>query len=97
MYISGPMTGMPLHNLAAFMAAEARLIAMGYRVLNPARIGDTDGLRDWRGWWPVNAAMLRGADAVYMLRGWEQSPGAFREHAWATEHGLAVLREGCGS
>ena len=92
-YIAGPMTGIPNYNFEAFFAAEAALLEHGYKVLNPARFGDREGFRDWRDYWPLNEAMLRGADAICMLDGWENSPGAFREHAWATEHGLAVLRE----
>lgn len=93
-YVAGPMTGLPGLNFDAFYAAEQVLQEQGHRVLNPARIGVIDGFRNWRDYWPLNEAMLRGADAVYMLRGWENSPGAFREHAWATENGLTVLKEG---
>lgn len=92
-YLAGPMTGIPNYNFEAFYAAESALLEQGYRVLNPARLGCVEGLQDWKDYWPLNEAMLRGADAICMLEGWENSPGAFREHAWATEHGLTVLRE----
>lgn len=36
LYVSGPMTGRPGHNAAAFDAATARLRALGHDVINPA-------------------------------------------------------------
>jgi hypothetical protein len=38
-YISGPMSGLPNLNFPAFYAAQAKLEAEGYKVVNPAEIG----------------------------------------------------------
>ncbi len=35
-YIAGPMRGIPEYNYPAFMAAEAALAALGWKVYNPA-------------------------------------------------------------
>ena len=39
-YISGPMTGMPDHNRAAFDAAAKRLREQGHFVINPIEIAE---------------------------------------------------------
>ena len=36
-YLSGPMTGLPEWGFPAFYAAEAKWIAAGWAVMNPAR------------------------------------------------------------
>lgn len=36
LYLSGPMTGKPALNFPAFHAEAARLLALGYEVVNPA-------------------------------------------------------------
>lgn len=87
-YIAGPMSGLPGYNLKAFYAAETRLLAEGWKVLNPAKIGE---MPDYAMYWPINAAMLDGSDAIYMLRGWEKSPGAQLEHDCARRLGLKVF------
>lgn len=89
-YIAGPMTGLPYFNRAAFNNKEAELVDAGYNVLNPARIGD---LPEYDMYWPINKAMLDGADSIYMLDGWEDSKGAKKELFYAIELGLSVLFE----
>ncbi|MFA5027645.1 MAG: DUF4406 domain-containing protein, partial [Candidatus Methylomirabilota bacterium] len=42
-YISGPMTGIPEYNRAAFLAAEARLRALGLEPVNPWDFGEVPG------------------------------------------------------
>ena len=92
-YIAGPMTGIEQYNYPAFYAAEERLIKEGYHVLNPARLGVIEGFKDWRDYWRINETMLRGADVIYMLDGWEKSPGAVNEYRWAMEHKLSLMFE----
>lgn len=45
-YCSGPMTGKPDINRPAFDAAEKRLTAQGYYVINPHRISELFGTAD---------------------------------------------------
>lgn len=90
-YIAGPMTGRPNYNFDAFFAAEERLRREGYKVLNPAKIGL---LPEYEMYWPINKAMIDGADTIYMLNGWLDSPGARREFEYAVcEVGCANLFE----
>ncbi|EEE2367514.1 DUF4406 domain-containing protein [Salmonella enterica] len=75
-YIAGPMTGKPDFNRTAFAVAARNLDARGYTVLNPAIL--PDGLT-YEHYMDIGLAMLRGADAIYLLEDWEHSEGAKRE------------------
>ena len=86
-YIAGPMTGLPEWNYPAFNAAAAELRAAGHEVVNPAEMGAKYGTAD-----EINADSEKLADliheeldavadcdALYLLPGWEKSPGTRRE------------------
>ena len=88
-YISGPMTGLPEYNFPAFFAMARKLKERGFSVLNPAA-------------WPARATyeeylqhdikmLIRYADAVVFLDGWEKSNGARVEMAVARALKLPVL------
>ncbi|WP_163380415.1 DUF4406 domain-containing protein [Enterobacter hormaechei] len=79
-YIAGPMSGYDQFNRPAFHAAERNLRENENVVLNPATL--PDGLSQAQ-YMDICFAMLRCADAVYMLAGWEESAGARTEHALA--------------
>lgn len=79
-YIAGPMSGYDQFNRPAFHAAECNLRENANVVLNPAVL--PDGLSQAQ-YMDICLAMLRCADAVYMLAGWEKSAGARAEHALA--------------
>ncbi len=102
-YIAGPMTGLPEHNLPAFHEAAARLRAEGWTVISPAemqtdeqmvevaRLGATYKFS------PTYCACMRrdilvvlGCDAIYLLDGWERSSGARVEQAVAYAIGLEI-------
>lgn len=88
-YISGPMTGLPEYNFPAFFAMARKLKARGFSVLNPAA-------------WPARETyeeylrfdidmMIRYADAVVFLDGWEKSRGARAEMAVARGLKLPII------
>lgn len=89
-YIAGPMTGYKDFNRPAFKAFALKLSLDGNVVLNPAVL--PDGLEQ-REYMDICCAMLRCADAVFMLRGWENSDGAIAEHALAKKIGLEIIIE----
>lgn len=93
-YIAGKMTGVPNYNFDRFNTKETELTKKGWRVLNPAKIGV---LPDYNMYWPINKAMLDGADAIYMLDGWEDSKGARKELFYAIKIGLPVIFETSGT
>ena len=89
-YIAGPMAGLPDRNAEAFYEAEERLTEQGHIVLNPAWL--PEGLPE-RDYLPIDIAMLRAADAIYLLPGWERSFGAKAEQAFAIRQGMVVIQE----
>jgi len=105
-YIAGPMSGYPDHNAQAFYKAEETLIASGIsakNIFNPIRhegsIMVQQGLvRDQQEAYRMCMAIdcdwiCKYATAIFMLRGWERSPGAKTEHALAVCLGIRILYE----
>ncbi|EFO1500376.1 TPA: DUF4406 domain-containing protein [Escherichia coli] len=93
-FISGPMTGYAGFNRAAFNDAERMLKSEGCTVLNPAVL--TDGLTQAQ-YMDICLAMVRCADTVFMLSGWEASAGARTEHALAEKLGHRILYQDSAS
>ncbi|EPW2144903.1 DUF4406 domain-containing protein [Escherichia coli] len=89
-YIAGPMTGYPDYNRAAVNAKASELMAEGHIVLNPAVL--PGGLCQSE-YMDICLAMVRSADAIYLLNRWEDSVGARAEHALAEKLGLTVIYE----
>jgi hypothetical protein len=91
-YISGPMTGIPEYNRAAFLSAEGALRSRGYDVENPWRLG---AVEDWDrfDYMRRDIPAMTSCDAIYMLPGWLRSWGAKREYLVARlVFGLRRLR-----
>ena len=84
-YVSGEITGTSDYT-DRFSAAEDRLIAEGYEVLNPVRTGKwlerylEPEKPTWVQYMKYAIAAMMEADCIYMLRGWNQSSGAWLEH-----------------
>ncbi|AWY09433.1 hypothetical protein vBRpoPV13_76 [Ruegeria phage vB_RpoP-V13] len=103
-YIAGPMSGYEDHNAPAFYAAEESLVAMGTpssQIFNPIRhegslmvqqglVKDTQ--EAYRMCMAIDCNWIcKEATAMYMLTGWERSPGAKAEHALAVCLGLEIF------
>ena len=97
-YLAGPMRGIPDFNFPAFDAAAANLRSQGYTVFNPA---DNDREKGYVGK-PVEEIMrdcilddltyiIRHADAVALLPGWEASKGVAAEVATAKFLNLKII------
>lgn len=86
-YIAGPMTGYKDFNRPAFKAFALKLSLDGNVVLNPAVL--PCGLEQ-REYMDIRCAMIRCADAVFMLHGWASSEGAVAEHAMAKKLGIKI-------
>ncbi|MCL6548895.1 MAG: DUF4406 domain-containing protein [Alicyclobacillus sp.] len=87
LYLSGPMTGLPGFNRAAFHEAAATLRAQGYTVANPAALHGDDG-DPWEVWMRRALGLLLACDAVAFLPGWLASRGARLEHTVAEALGM---------
>jgi nucleoside 2-deoxyribosyltransferase len=79
-YIAGPMTNMPDKGFPAFFEKEKELKKLGFTVINPAR--NPAGLR-YDHYIDISLAMVRSADALVVLDGYEVSKGALCEIAYA--------------
>jgi len=95
-YIAGPMRGIPHFNHPAFFEAERMLLEQGkYAVVNPARMDDESGVKfDARV--ALNrdlSAICERCTAIYMLSGWQKSPGAMSEYNLARCLELELLYE----
>ena len=88
-YISGPMSGIEDMNRPSFAAASNRLECRGHVAILPAWHEPT-----YRSALTVDVQnILWHVDALYMLTGWEDSPGARAEHAVAVALTLPIRYE----
>jgi hypothetical protein len=91
-YLSGPMTGLPLFNVPAFNAAAAELRARGFEVVNPAELdlADTAPMA-WADYLRRDIPQLCRCDTIALLPGWEASKGARLEAHIAAELDMARI------
>ncbi|MCI8371286.1 MAG: DUF4406 domain-containing protein [Lachnospiraceae bacterium] len=92
-YISGPITGTNDY-MERFGKAQDYLEDNGWSVVNPALVNsnlpkDTS----YEEYMKMSFVMLDMCEAVYFLKGWEDSPGASREHTYAQEKGKKLIFE----
>lgn len=85
-YIAGPITGKP-HFREVFNRAELDLLNKGWIVLNPARL--PAGMSE-SAYMDICLAMVRQADALVMLPGWDDSQGASCERLLAVKMGKKI-------
>ena len=93
-YISGPMSGIDELNRPAFAHAAGSLYLAGHVPISPfdLQVEESETYRLQLGRDLV--AICGKADAIYMLSGWEHSPGARAEHAVAVALELPIAYEG---
>lgn len=89
-YLSGAITGNPDY-MAQFAEAEKELTAKGWRVLNPAKTSATLPATSYLVYMQLSLVQMQDASAIYMLQGWERSPGAVFEKHVAESMGYAVI------
>lgn len=87
-YIAGAITDNPNYE-EQFKAAEERLKERGYEVFNPAK---NQGYT-YREYINMGLFELMHCDAIYLLKGYENSTGATLEHDYARTVGLKIMLE----
>lgn len=93
-YISGKMTGIKDYNYPEFNRVAKDLRSFKYDVFNPAEIKlDTKNMSKneiYEAYMTICLTALDKCHKIFLLRGWEHSPGAKRELKKALELGLEI-------
>lgn len=88
-YISGAITN-DKHYRRKFAKAEKKLKKRGWKVINPAKIGDALPDLTWGEYIDIDVSLIKLADMVYMLPDYKKSKGACIEREVARELGKIV-------
>lgn len=91
-YISGPMSNLPLLNFPAFESAASRLRNMGAIVTAPNEIA-MQYPDSWEKCMAEDIKALCDCEAIFMLNGWERSKGAHLELHIAHRLNLEIFFE----
>lgn len=92
-YISGPISGIALPiAIARFNDAELRLGEMGFDVINPIDNG-VPVTAEWHEHMREDIRMMLDCNAIYLLKGWEQSKGATLEKHIAEKLGFTIIEQ----
>lgn len=90
-YIAGPISGIEDDNRRAFSRAEDFLLQASHTPINPHKVCEpTD---DYDTCMRKDLQALATCQGIYLLQGWEQSPGALIELERARDLGLEVAYE----
>ena len=95
-YISGPITGHEQTAHDRFKAAEDWLEHLGHETINPWSVSESIIPHinlDHDEWLTLDKAMISVCDAIYLMRGWDESDGCEIERKYADELGLIIMEE----
>lgn len=92
-YLSGAITGTTDY-MERFETAEAKLTQDGHTVFNPAAVNSMmPSETTYEEYMRVSFTLLDMCDAIYMMRGWQDSKGANREYGYALGKDMIILEE----
>lgn len=91
-YISGGISGVENYR-EAFSKTHEELIKGGHDVVNPALYADALPKLSYEEYMKVGLYFLSMCDAIYMLKGWENSRGANREYGYALAKDKIIMTE----
>jgi nucleoside 2-deoxyribosyltransferase len=89
LYISGPMSGLPEYNHAAFAEAARLLRRAGYQVTSPTDNGLPNSAT-WQQHMREDIKLMMDCDGLAILPGWQHSRGANAEINLAHALGMSV-------
>jgi len=92
-YLSGPITGSS-DFAAVFNRVRQELEEGGkHQVINPAGLNGvaSDGVLGYEDYMSLDEALIRKADALMLLPGWQNSPGCNRELGYAEALDLMIF------
>lgn len=96
-YISGPISGRPIKEAEEHFAKAFGSLLFDYHSpkhpVNPMKIKPFLGLKNWYCYMITDVWALLKCDAIYMLKGWDQSRGARIEKRIAEWLKMEVLFE----
>ena len=88
-YISGKITGTTDY-IQRFEMAEK--VLSKYIVINPAKVNAQLPMETtWKEYMQMSMTMLKMCNAIYMLKGWEDSKGAVLEYNYALENNYKIM------
>ena len=87
-YIAGAISSNPNYE-KQFEEAERSLLEEGHAVINPVK---NEGF-DYKEYIDMGLCELMRCEAIYLLEGWEKSPGANLELTYAITAGLQVYEQ----
>lgn len=85
-YLAGPISGDPDY-VQHFAAAERKLLATGHAVVNPVK---NPGFT-YKEYIDMGLCELMRCDTIYLLPGWEKSPGACLEFHYAVTTDMRIF------
>ncbi len=93
-YLSGPITGTSDYKARFERAEEIMLRKPNVEVVNPAKVNAClPESTTYAQYMDMAFLMLKMCDGIYMMHGWEESPGANREYGYAMGTGMEILME----
>ena len=92
-YIAGPITSRLDTYKLHFASAKAKLEKKGHLVMSPHVL--PLGF-DWEDYLEISIEMMTSCDAVYVLKGWEESKGTKLEIELAKKYKMEIIYEGEG-
>jgi hypothetical protein len=97
-YVAGPYSGDVERNIKRAEEVSIRLIRQGYDVITPHK--NTAGYEryedeniNYETWMELSLNILSRCDAIYIMKGSEQSKGTQKEIEFAKQHNIEIINE----
>ena len=90
-YLSGPISSRLNNYKTHFQSVYHALTAAGHSVISPHFL--PLGLNSYQDYMNIAHPSLKASEAIYLLRGWQESEGSKAELKWAIDMGKIILLE----